>query len=317
MKKSGGKYLTGLLLGGVIVITGANLWLEWQNQQPLPVEERVVKKTYGWFFPQQAVAQGKTPEASEGMEIAAQAAVVIDAQSKQVLLEKNSDELLYPASSTKMITALVAKENYPAGSSFLISEADLSDGNTLGLGVGEKIGLETLLQGLLISSDNQAAAILANHYPGGREAFVTAMNQKALELGMSASYFDNPQGYDGANHQVTARDLSLAAWEVMRDEDLQKIVATESSGVINDYGETYSFANTNQLLGLNSNGWRVEGIKTGTTPLGGEVLVSWAEKNGVELLIVVMGAENRYNETVKITEFVENNYQWRERELWP
>lgn len=304
-----------LLLGVLTVVTGANVYAWWGAQKPIKVREVEIIDRMGYFWPNQvqAVAREATPSAPM---INAQAALVMDTKTKQILWSQNEHELNYPASTTKILTALTAREFYSLTEDIQIAGGDLSDGNPLGVKGGEKIRVDTLLKALLIESNNQAASILANHYPGGQLNFVASMNQKAKDLGLAETYFVNPQGYDNELQRATAFDLAVAALELLRDNYLREIVAQATLQVKDANGRDFHWRNTNQLLSRTDLGWTVIGVKTGTTNLAKEVLISLVKKEEVELLIVVLGAQNRYNETIKLANFSWENFSWEKVDLW-
>ncbi len=304
-----------VLMGILTTLTIANGYFWWGSRKTRAVQEITTTEKVAWLLPAQEQARAKSGQI-ETPEVNARAALVMDIKTKQILFAKNKDELVYPASTTKIITALTAREFYTLNEDLLISGQDLSDGNPLALKVGEKIRVDTLLKALLIESNNQAATILANHYPGGNLNFVTMMNQKAIKLGLKNSYFTNPQGYDNAQQQATAFDLSIAAMELLRDQYLAEIVKQRALTVNDANGKIFQLNNTNQLLAKNNLGWTALGVKTGTTSLAKEVLISLIKKDETELLIVVFGAENRYNEVIKLANFSWDNFTWEKLELW-
>jgi D-alanyl-D-alanine carboxypeptidase len=113
------------------------------------------------------------------------------------------------------------------------------------------------------------------------------------------------------------RELSLASLELLRDEELAKIVAAERMTIITPFGRKYQLVSTNQLFFQKNLSYKVKGIKTGTTSLAGEALASLLERDGVEILIVVLSAQNRYNDTVSLADFVFDNYVWQEKTSLP
>ena len=309
------EFVFWFLLGILTVTTGANIYFFYEKNKPIEIKREIVTEEKGLFFANQQRAIVKN-ENLNYPEIKATAALILDTTSKQVLLAKNADELLYPASTTKIMTALTAREFYHLEDEIAITQIDLSDGNPLALKVNDKIHIDTLLKTLLIESNNQAASILANHYPGGAIAFVTRMNQKAEALTLKKTHFVNPQGYDDPEQKSTAFDLTIAALELLRDDYLKAIVAQPTLTINDVNNRTFNLTSTNQLLKRNDLGWQVLGIKTGTTNLAKEVLISLIKKDRQEFLVVVLGAQNRYNETIKLTNFVWDKYSWTEAELW-
>lgn len=306
------EFIYWFFLGILVVVTIANLYFLYKKNKPVVIEEKTVIEKKALFFPEQPRAKLKNDWPSSP-DIKATAVLILDTTSKQVLLAHNANELLYPASTAKIITALAAREFYQLTDELEITQADLSDGNPLGLKITDKIRVDTLFKTLLIESNNQAASILANHYPGGAIAFVTKMNQKALTLSLEKTHFTNPQGYDNPEQKATAFDLAIASLELLRDDYLREIVGQSSLVIYENENKIFNLINTNQLLKRNDLGWQVLGVKTGTTNLAREVLISLIKKDEREFLVVVLGAQNRYNETIKLTNFVWNNYDWTEK----
>lgn len=303
-----------ILLAGTI---GTNIYLASVDVTPKQ-ETIVVEKKFGQFLQENWQVQAKAAtenlatEEITGEELLtnAQAFLVMDTESKKILASKNEKMELYPASTTKIVTALTAREVYQPGWLLTATASDLNNGNSLGLTEGEQIQIDTLFKALLIESDNQAAEILASHDPQGRTAFLARMNQKATDLGLAQSNFVNPQGFDEAGQKMTAFDLAVASLELLRDDYLAGIVQQVQLQTKEATGKVRTLNNTNQLLQMKNLNYQVLGVKTGTTDLAGEVLVSLLKREEQEVIVVVLGAKNRYNETIKIADYVWTNYAW-------
>lgn len=243
-------------------------------------------------------------------KISARSALALDINSKQVLFSKNSQELLYPASTTKIITALVARDLYQLTDEFTITAKDLIYGNNIGWQAGEKVTLKALLQALLIASSNESGLILANNAPGGYEKFIQLMNDKARSLSLKNSHFSNPQGFDDQRQKTTVHDLALVSLELLRDNELAQIVSIHQTQIANLNGKLYNIKNTNRLFDLDLP-FTIKGVKTGTTSLANEALVTLIEKDGHQILLVVLSAKNRYNDTISLINFIFENYIWQ------
>jgi serine-type D-Ala-D-Ala carboxypeptidase (penicillin-binding protein 5/6) len=240
--------------------------------------------------------------------LSAQAIYVLDVPSASVLLSKNHNQLRYPASTTKLMTALVAREVYSLTTFLTVGKEASTSGTVIGLIWGEQVPVRNLLSGMLIQSGNDAAEVLANNYPQGREAFIQAMNDKAKALHLDQSSFTNPSGIDMPGHQSTARDLALLAREIMKDPLLAEIVRTPTETIQGQgTSSAHLLTNTNALLGAELG---VIGVKTGTTDLAGEVLITQLKKGDRELLIVVMGSQDRYSDTKQIMTWILSHYIW-------
>jgi len=237
--------------------------------------------------------------------LSAKAVQVIDAKSGAVLFSKNAQALEYPASTTKLMTALVSRDVYQLDEVFIITAEDQTTGTVIDLQPGETLSVRELLTASLIQSANDAALTLANHYPTGYEAFIELMNQKSHLLHLDQTHFSNPMGIDEASQQTTAHDLALLAREVMKDELLTSLVGIKTTKIGTQIQHT--LYNTHELLGKEG----VIGVKTGTTELAGEVLITLIKDDNQEILIVLMGSQNRYAETQRLINWISNAYEWR------
>ena len=176
----------------------------------------------------------------------ASSAILMDAASGRVLYEQNADAKMLIASTTKIMTALVAiREGEPSDVVTVSREAAYTEGSAMYLSVGEELTLETLLYGLMLCSGNDAAVAIAEHIGGSTEGFVAMMNATAKELGLSSTSFANPNGLDAKTHYSTARDMAKLACAAMENETFARIVSTKSVSVC---GRTMS--NHNKLLSM-------------------------------------------------------------------
>jgi D-alanyl-D-alanine carboxypeptidase (penicillin-binding protein 5/6) len=240
--------------------------------------------------------------------LSAVAAVAIDQQSGAVLFQKNAFKIYAPASTTKLMTALVARETYSTGTILTVPDLSSVGGTKIGLKKGEQLSLESLLEGALIPSGNDAAYTIAANHPNGLDAFIALMNQKAQVLHLKSTYFENPTGFDSEVHRTTAFDLALLAREVMKDQLLRSIVGTKQTTVSDLTGkQKHVVKNTNQLLQSDST---VVGVKTGTTEEAGQVLITQFERNGHQVVLVVLGSTDRYADTTAISDWLWSTYSW-------
>lgn len=243
-------------------------------------------------------------------EIAGEAAALIDGRSGQFLYEKNPGQQLYPASTTKILTAIIALENSKLNDRVTItSEACNVEGSAIGLLEGEKMSMEDLLYAMMLNSGNDTAVAIAIHVAGSVEAFSNLMNKKAVELGAVNSNFVNPHGLTEPNHYTTAHDLALIAHYAMQNPEFRKIVATKIDTVdrADPLAQTY-LENHNRLL------WNYEGaigVKNGYTDAARQCLVSAANHNGREILAVVLKTEgdNIWTDSKTLLDYGFNNYQ--------
>lgn len=241
--------------------------------------------------------------------LSAQAVLAIDADSGVTLFEKNADTPLLPASTTKIITALVAFDSYPLDTVLTVGKINV-EGQKMGLFKGEKITVENLLYGLLVYSANDAAEVLADNFPGGREAFIEAMNNKAYELSLEKSSFYNPTGLDGNGHVTTAKDLIRVSRIAMQNPIFAQIVSTKEKIVKSvDEKNVYHLTNINELLGKVPG---VMGIKTGWTENARENLVTYLERDNHKIYIAVLASQDRFGETKELIDWIFTNYTWKE-----
>jgi serine-type D-Ala-D-Ala carboxypeptidase (penicillin-binding protein 5/6) len=207
------------------------------------------------------------------------------------------------------MTAVVAIENYDLNKTLTVGDLDiLNDSSKMNLKTGEKIRIHNLLYGLLMVSGNDAAEVLADYMPGGRDAFVKAMNQKANELNLSNTYFSDPSGYHDENY-TTATELARLASYALDNDIFSKIVKTKTKTVYDESGKiVHRLENLNRLLGEEG----VSGVKTGFTNEAGEVLVTSLEHNQRTFVIVVLRSNDRFSDTREIISKIVGDIQFIE-----
>ena len=235
------------------------------------------------WFPLSAGAAGEP-------DVSASCAILVDAESGNVLMAKNADEERAIASITKLMTALVAAESTSDLDRIVTIQKEwtLAEGSSMYLREGEQLTLRELLYGLLLVSGNDAALAIAGFCAGDTDTFVEWMNLRAQELGMEHTHFVNPNGLPAEGHYSSAADMAKLAIVVMEQPDLAEIVGTKS---ITLAGRTMT--NHNKLL------WRYEGcvgMKTGYTDAAGRTLVSCAERGGQRLIAVTLNAPNDWSD---------------------
>jgi D-alanyl-D-alanine carboxypeptidase (penicillin-binding protein 5/6) len=244
--------------------------------------------------------------------LSAQAALAVDLDSGISLYEKDPDKSLLPASTTKIMTALVALDNYSEDQVLGVSD-EKAEGQTMGLKKGEQIRVRDLLYGLLVYSANDAAEVLAKSFQGGRDAFIAAMNEKAKELSLTNTKFTNPSGLDGNGHVSTARDLVRISEVAMDNPEFAKIVGTKTQVVRSIDGKiSHYLTNINELLGKIPG---VLGVKTGWTENARENLVTYVDRDNHKVMIAVLGSQDRFGETKELIDWIYSNYSWQEVRL--
>lgn len=235
-------------------------------------------------------------------QISAQAAVLIDRDTGAVLYGKNHLETRPPASTTKILTAILAIEKGNLSDVVVVSQrAALTGEARLNLVAGEKITLENLLYGALLKSGNDACVAIAEHIASSVEDFVSLMNLKAKSIGCTNSHFVNPHGLPAKNHYSTALDLAILAGYALDNPIFAKIVATPEYTVRwEESFRTRHINNTNRLLHIYPG---ATGVKTGTTNAAGQCLVSSASRDNRNLIAVVLKSQNRFGDSVKLLDY--------------
>ena len=250
----------------------------------------------------------QTSNTSEEPKLNSRAAVIYDRKSKKIIWGKKENEKRPMASTTKIMTAIVVLENANLSDTVTVSKKSAGTGGSrLGLKVGDKITVNNLLYGLLMVSGNDAAVALAEYVGGSVEGFADKMNQKAKELGLENTHFVTPHGLDMADHYTTALELAEMADYAMNNEKFAEIVNTKNI-TISINGRSKSLKNTNELLG-NLNG--VNGVKTGFTNGANRCLVTSVNRDVMNIITVVLGADtkkDRTNDSVKLIEYAYKNY---------
>lgn len=240
--------------------------------------------------------------------LTAESVFVVDVNSGVSLYEKNPDEQLLPASTTKIVTALVAIDYYNPEEIVTVTKPNV-EGQKMGLFEGEQITVGDLLAGLLIHSANDAAEVLAQNYPGGREAFVAAMNDKARDLHLENTFFTNPSGLDGLGLTTTARDLARESAIAMKIPIFRDIVGTKEKLVSSVDGVyTHKLTNINELVGVVPG---VLGVKTGWTENAKENLVTYVKRDDNDVVFIVLKSTDRFGETRTLIDWIFESYEWK------
>lgn len=239
------------------------------------------------------------------IKVSARNAIALDSKTKQVLFEQNADEIVPMASTTKILTALVAITHGDLDREVTISKNAASiRGSKVGYVAGEKIRLRELLYGLMYKSGNDAAIAIAEDIGGSVEGFAKIMNDYAISLGLINSHFESPHGLDSPKHYTCAYDLALLTTKAMESELFCQICGTKS--ITRDTSNfTRDYNNINKIL------YKIpeaNGVKTGYTGQAGKCLVSSVKHEGRNIIIVVLNCSDRWNVTEKIYKYVADNY---------
>lgn len=240
------------------------------------------------------------------IEVSAKQAILIDADSGRVLYEKSADERAYPASTTKIMTALVTLEvlqkyQSPMGQKIVVpKEAAGVEGSSLYLKAEEKISIEDLLYGLILVSGNDSAVALACIIGGTQNHFVEMMNEKAGELGCRNTHFVNPNGLFDEDHYTTVRDMANIAQEAMKIPEFRKIASAKNWSAQREQSTYLSFVNKNKTVHQFDGG---NGVKIGYTQASGRTLVASAKRDGKTVICVVMSAPDWFNDAYRLMEY--------------
>lgn len=240
--------------------------------------------------------------------ITAIASIAFDTQTKQILFEKNIHEKLAPASTTKIMTAIIASEHFDNADLLTVPAEAVVGGSSMGLTIGERLTFRSLLYGMMLNSGNDAAFTIAMNYPGGYEAFVAKMNERVLEMGLKDTHFDNPAGFDSPTHYSSAYDLLQIGKAAVTNVKLGRVFSTKETSVTSiDKLQIHDLKNLNKLLDQ----YGVIGIKTGTTEKAGESFVGLIEKDGHMIITVMLNSADRFGETKKLIDWIFENYSWQ------
>lgn len=252
--------------------------------------------------------------------LTAKAAYAVDVTANAQLYAKNANAQLAPASTTKIITAIVTLQHVSPTAQVTIEQGDTVNWNVyshMGLIAGDVVTVQDLLAGMLLNSGGDAALALSRYVgeqlpatsaSDPRQRFVDEMNREASQLGMSKSHFVNPDGRDAPGHVSTAHDLALAAAHLFNYQLLQQLVDTRTLTVSikGPNARDITLHNTNELLGTPG----VHGVKTGTTDNAGECLIIAAWRGTDRVITVVLGSTDRYADTAKLYKYLDSEFRW-------
>ena len=246
------------------------------------------------------------PISVKGIETSARSAILMDLDSNRILYEKNIHEVRSVASISKIMTAVVAIESGKLDDKVTVGEEiNKAYGSGIYIQVGEELTLRDLLYGLMLRSGNDAALAIANYVGGNVEDFVKIMNDKAKELKMRNTTFNNPSGLDQEKgNYSTAYDMAILTSYAMKLEDYKTITATKKYKLTTNKN-TYSWTNKNKLLRTYKYS---TGGKTGFTEIAKRTLVSTASKDNTSLVVVTLNDGNDWNDHKNLFEYGFNNY---------
>lgn len=307
MHKSWILYSTSVLLGCSILFL--ILWL----YQPFEVLQRAIFSPLPSFLTYTKNGQvttinlwtpSSTPlNIKNSPVISATSALAYDLTTNKIIYTKSPNMQLPMASLTKIMTAIVALEHPLSANRYIVQDKALVGEDSMGLTTGEVLTLSDLLYGLMLHSANDAAEVLAYNYPQGRSAFVSAMNEKAIALGLKNTHFTNPSGLEGDGKQyTTASDLLVISQYAMANFPIFATIAATFDYTIAQTNLHKAFYLENET-NLISSYPGVKGIKTGYTPEAGLCLVTYLDYGGHQIIAVILNSENRRGEMKDILDF--------------
>ncbi|MGG3525369.1 D-alanyl-D-alanine carboxypeptidase [Bacillus pseudomycoides] len=267
-------------------------------------------------FAQSEKAQSEKTEVEKTPKLAEEAssAIVIEQDTGKVLFEKSPNEKLPPASMTKIMTMLLIMEQVEKGKLKLEDKVRASEhaasmgGSQIFLEPGEEMTVNEMLKGIAIASGNDASVAVAEHIAGSEEGFVNMMNKKAKDLGLKNTHFQNPTGLPAKDHYSTAYDMSIMAKELMKYPLIRKYTGKYEDYLRENTEKKFWLVNTNKLVRFYPG---VDGVKTGFTTEAKYCLTASAEKNGMRVISVVMGAptsKERNNQVTKLLDYAFGQY---------
>lgn len=241
--------------------------------------------------------------------ISSKHAIVLERLTHSILFEKDCYAQVPMASTTKIMTAIIAIENSNLTDIVPISsKAANTAGSTLGIKKNSKLSMETLLYGLLMRSGNDCAVAISEYISGSIQEFSKLMNQKAEKLNLKNTHFITPHGLDATNHYTSAYDLAILTDYALKNETFSKIVNTKNTTIIMD-GYNKTINNTHELLGYTEG---VYGVKTGFTGNAGRCLVTACKRDNLDIIIVILGADTkkiRTTDTIHLINYIYDNYE--------
>ncbi|MBU1088763.1 D-alanyl-D-alanine carboxypeptidase [Patescibacteria group bacterium] len=240
--------------------------------------------------------------------LSAKAFILLDTETNTILISKKEKERIYPASTTKLITALTALNIYPLDEIIEI-DTEYENGKVMELKVGEKLSIRDLVKALLVHSANDAAFVLAKQHKNGVDGFVKEMNGILKKNGLEDSNFVNYDGIHDENHYSTVYDLAQVARLAIKNKTVTETVKIKELKITSRNGTEHLLLNTNELLETVP---EVEGLKTGWTPEAGGCFAGLLNIEGHRLISVVAQSEDRFADTLQLLEWAKKNIEWEE-----
>ncbi|MDC3413108.1 D-alanyl-D-alanine carboxypeptidase [Aquibacillus sp. 3ASR75-11] len=244
-----------------------------------------------------------------------QSAILLERDTGKIMYEKGANDKLPPASMTKIMTLILIMEALDKGTIELEEKVSISEyaasmgGSQIFLEAGEKMTVKDLLKGVAVASGNDASVALAERIAGSEEAFVKMMNEKARELNLENTHFENPTGLPAENHYSTAYDMAIMARELLKHEEITSYTSIYEDYLRKGTEDEFWLVNTNKLVKFYDG---VDGLKTGYTTKAKYCLTATAERNDMRVIAVVMGADTtkkRNSDVTKMLDYAFNQYE--------
>lgn len=244
---------------------------------------------------------------SAAPQISAASYILVDNDTNTVLISKNPKGRIYPASTTKLATAITALNAYPLDNVISVGST-YSEGKIMNLVLGENISVRSLINALLVYSANDAAYSLAEHHENGSSGFVTEMNALMKKYGLINTHFVNFDGIHSPDHYSTVSDLSMLARVAIKNPVIREVVKKKKLTITDTAGSIrHDIESTNELLDIIP---EVEGLKTGWTPEAGGCFVSLLKVDGHELIGVVAASPDRFADTLQLLNWAKESVVW-------
>ncbi len=240
-------------------------------------------------------------------QLSAQNYILVDVDTNKILLSQNIDQKIFPASTTKLATALTALNLYPLDEVITINQ-EYSTGKVMELKAGEKITVKSLVSALLVYSANDSAFSLANHYQSGIPGFVDQMNLLMTKYNLKNTHFTNVDGIHSDNHYSTVYDLSQLGRLSIKSTIVTDVVKTKELTVSDVTNQIqHPLVSTNELLEIIP---EIKGLKTGWTPEAKGCFIGLIDINGHQIISVVSQSDNRFEDTKILVDWIKQNISW-------
>jgi len=234
--------------------------------------------------------------------------ILVDVSTNKILVSKNIDQKIYPASTTKLATALTALNLYPLDEVVTVDQV-YDEGKTMELQLGEKITIKSLVQALLVYSANDSAYTLAKHYQGGVSGFISQMNLLMSKYNLTNTHFVNVDGIHSDDHYSTVYDLSQLGRLAIKNQTVASVVKNKTLTITDVTGNIkHEITSTNELLGVVP---EIIGLKTGWTPEAKGCFIGLININGHEVISVVAQSDNRFQDTEILINWLKQNISWQ------